>query len=38
MHGLMGGSWKRSTDQAMAEEKNNPTGKPRGTNGSTTYR
>ena len=24
MHGLTGGSWKRSHDQAMAAEKNNP--------------
>jgi hypothetical protein len=26
MHGLTGGSWKRSYDQATATEKNNPTG------------
>src|SRR3954447_1781995 len=38
MHGLTGGSWKRSADWATDAEKNNPGGKPRGTNGSTTYR
>lgn len=26
MHGLTGGSWKRSHDQTTATEKNNPTG------------
>jgi hypothetical protein len=30
MHGLTGGSWKRSTGQAKVAEKNNPGGKPRG--------
>src|SRR4051812_17539153 len=38
MHGLMGGSWKRSAAPATDAEKNNPAGKPRGTHGSTTYR
>jgi hypothetical protein len=38
MHGLMGGSWKRSGHQAMATEKNNPTGNRAGPNGSVTYR
>src|SRR5947209_14702344 len=38
MHGLTGGSWKRSTDWATDAEKNNPGGKPRGIDGSTTYR
>src|SRR4051812_13288751 len=35
---LMGGSWKRSGYQAMATEKNNPTGNRAGPNGSVTYR
>ena len=38
MHGLTGGSWKRSADQATAAEKNHPSGKPRGTHGFATYR
>src|SRR4051794_7756690 len=38
MHGLMGGSWKRSAAPATDAEKNNPDGKPRGAHGSTTYR
>src|SRR3954452_21602490 len=38
MHGLTGGSWKRSVDWATDAEKNNPGGKPRGIHGSTTYR
>src|SRR2546429_10010110 len=38
MHGLTGGSWKRSADQTTVMEKNSPGGKPRGPNGSVTYR
>src|SRR5947208_15905847 len=38
MHGLTGGSWKRSADQTTVIEKNSPGGKPRGPNGSVTYR
>jgi hypothetical protein len=30
MHGLTGGSWKRSDDQATVTKKNDPYGKPRG--------
>jgi hypothetical protein len=37
MHGLTGGSWKRSGYRAMATEKNNPTGNRRATSGSVTY-
>ena len=37
MHGLTGGSWKRSAEPATDAEKNNPGGKPRGAPGSTTY-
>src|SRR3954449_8937517 len=38
MHGLTGGSGKRSAAPATDAEKNNPDGKPRGAHGSTTYR
>ena len=31
MHGLTGGSWKRSAEPATDAEKNNPGRKPRGT-------
>jgi hypothetical protein len=37
MHGLTGGSWKRSRYRAMATEKNNPTGNRAVPNGSVTY-
>jgi hypothetical protein len=37
MHGLTGGSWKRSGYRAMATEKNNPTGNRAVPNGSVTY-
>jgi hypothetical protein len=30
MHGLTGGSWKRSADLTTAMEKNSPGGKPHG--------
>ena len=30
MHGLTGGSWKRSADLTTVIEKNSPGGKPRG--------
>ena len=38
MHGLTGGSWKRSRHRATATEKNNPTGNRVVTNGSVPYR
>jgi len=38
MHGLTGGSWKRSRHRATATEKNNPTGNRAVTNGSVPYR
>jgi hypothetical protein len=37
MHGLTGESWKRSGHQAMATEKNDPTGNRAVPNGSATY-
>ena len=37
MHGLTGGSWKRSGPSATATEKNNPTGNRAVPNGSATY-
>jgi hypothetical protein len=37
MHGLTGGSWKRSRHSATATEKNNPTGNRAVPNGSVTY-
>ena len=38
MHGLTGGSWKRSRDRTTATEKNDPTGNRAVTSGSVTYR
>jgi hypothetical protein len=38
MHGLTGGSWKRSRHRATATEKNDPTGNRVVTNGSVPYR
>ena len=38
MHGLTGGSWKRSRHRATATEKNDPTGNRAVTNGSVPYR
>jgi hypothetical protein len=37
MHGLTGGSWKRSGHSATAAEKNNPTGNRAVHSGSATY-
>ena len=37
MHGLTGGSWKRSKHSATATEKNNPTRNRAVPNGSVTY-
>jgi len=38
MHGLTGGSWKRSTRSATDDEKNRCTGKLCSDSGSTAYR
>jgi hypothetical protein len=37
MHGLMGGSWKRSVELVMVTEKNSPAGNHQAANGSATY-
>src|SRR5215203_3600112 len=38
MHGLTGGSWKRSADLTTVMEKNSPAGNRRSPNGFVTYR
>jgi RNA-directed DNA polymerase len=38
MHGLTGGSWKRSVDLTTVMEKNSPAGNRKDINGSVTYR